>query len=227
MILSADKTFAAGVIHYLYIALFGVEFWIGRLIVFAGITILFISLFQLLLSKRKGNRVVKSGLYSKMRHPQFTGIILITFGISVIVATMGRYFPDGKFRFMSYWLLSTFGYIAIAKFEEWQLNKKLDEFRQYKKVVPFLFPIQPSRRVPEMQITLLIVGLLWIVLLFAPFSNIPLFYLTQTSQIALSLFVLGVAVTTWIVPFLVVVALYYLKKRSANDPEKKSFKTLT
>jgi protein-S-isoprenylcysteine O-methyltransferase Ste14 len=217
MILSANETFAAGFIFYLYVALFGIEFWIGRLIIFTGIAILFISLFQLLLSKRRGNKIVKSGLYSKMRHPQFTGILLITFGISVLVATMGRYFGTGKFEIMSYWLLSTFGYIAIAKFEESRLTKKLDAFRQYKKEVPFLFPIKPSKRVPEMLITILIVGLLWIVLLFAPFSNLPLFGFRVTPTIALSPFVLGLAITTWIAPFLVA-ALVYLKKSRQRFP---------
>lgn len=213
MISSADTNFAARFVKYLYVMLFGVEFWIGRLIIFVGIAILFIALFQLLLSHRRGNELVKSGLYSRMRHPQFTGIILITFGVSILVAIMGRYFSITRFKIMSYWLLSTFGYIAIAKFEEWRLTKKFgDMFCQYKEDVPFLFPIQPSKKIPEMLLTVLIVTLFWIVLLYFPFPRLTGFGFLQVLQIELSPFVLGIAIVTWIIPFLVV-ALVYLKKR--------------
>lgn len=213
MISSADTNFAAGFVHYLYVMLFGVEFLVGRLILFAGIAILFIALFQLLLSRRRGNELVKSGLYSRMRHPQFTGIILITFGISILVATMGRYFIINRFKIMSYWLLSTFGYIAIAKFEEWRLTKKFgDKFCQYKEDVPFLFPIPPSKKIPEMLLTVLTVTLFWFVLLYFPFPRLTEFGLRQNPQIELSPFVLGIAIVTWIIPFLVA-ALIYLKKR--------------
>jgi protein-S-isoprenylcysteine O-methyltransferase Ste14 len=213
MISSADTTFAAGFVYYLYVMLFGVEFWFGRLIIFVGITILFIALFQLLLSRRRGNELVRLGLYSRMRHPQFTGIILITFGISILVATMGRYFSITRFEVMSYWLLSTFGYIAIAKFEEWRLTKKFgDMFCQYKEAVPFLFPIQPSKKIPEMLLTVLTVTLFWIVLLYFPFPRLTEFGFRQVPHIELSPFVLGIALATWITPFLIA-ALIHLKKR--------------
>jgi protein-S-isoprenylcysteine O-methyltransferase Ste14 len=214
MVSTANSQFASTIALYLYIMLFGVEFWAGRLIVFSGIVILLVALVQLLLNRRKGDELICSGLYSRMRHPQFTGIILITFGLSVILAIMGRYFSITRFDAMGYWLLSAFGYICIAKFEEWRLTRKLgDRFRKYKENVPFLFPLRVSKKVPDIVLTALIVVPLWAILMYFPFPHLPQFALRQDITIELSPFVLGVAIATWISPFLVATLVYFKKSK--------------
>jgi hypothetical protein len=85
-------------------------------------------------------------------------------------------------------------------------------FCQYKEAVPFLFPIKSSKKIPEMLLTVLIVTLFWIVLLYFPFPRLLGFGFRQVIQIELSPFVWGIAIVTWITPFLVA-ALVYLKKR--------------
>ncbi len=213
MVSTDNPQFTATLIHSVYIMLFAVEFWVGRLIAFVGVAILLVALVQLLLSRRKGNELIDSGLYSRMRHPQFTGIILITFGLSFMVATMGQYWSNTRFEVMSYWLLSAFGYIAIAKFEEWRLTKKLgDCFKSYSKSVPFLFPVRLSKKIPDIVLTVLVLILFWILLLYIPFPSLPQFAPRSNRELELSPFVLGVAIATWVAPFLAAAAIY-LKKR--------------
>jgi protein-S-isoprenylcysteine O-methyltransferase Ste14 len=176
MISRADANFASRLSYNVTLMLFAEEFWIGKIIALVGVIILFVALSQLLRNRRKGVELIESGAYSWVRHPQFTGIIVITFGLSVIVATMGHYFAYTRFEVMSYWLLQVLGYIAIAKFEEWRLIKKLgDRFTRYKENVPFLFPVKSPWKIPELLFTVLIVILFWIVLLYFPFPPLPQF----------------------------------------------------
>lgn len=146
------------------------EIWVGRIIAFVGVAVLLLAAAQFLWSRYKGSGLIQSGLYSRIRHPQFTGIILITVGLTVMVATYGSYYPRNKFQDMGVWLLQVFGYIAIAKYEDWNLLKKFgDRYRQYQQKVPFLFPIKNPKRIPETLFTILIAILIWAILFTFPF----------------------------------------------------------
>jgi protein-S-isoprenylcysteine O-methyltransferase Ste14 len=146
--------------------------WVGRIIAFVGVAVLLVAAAQFLWSRIKGSGLIQSGLYSRIRHPQFTGIILITVGLIVMIATWGDYYPRSKLQDMTVWLLQVLGYIAIAKYEDWSLLKKFgDSYRQYQQNVPFLFPIKPPKRIPETLFTILIAALIWAVLFAFPFYN--------------------------------------------------------
>lgn len=149
------------------------EIWVGRIIVFIGVAVLLLAAAWFLWSRYKGIELIQSGLYSRIRHPQFTGIVIITIGLTVMVATYGNYYPRTMFQDMGVWLLQVLGYIAIAKYEDWSLLKKFgDRYRQYKQRVPFLFPIKNPKRIPETLFTILIVLLFWVILSIFPFYNL-------------------------------------------------------
>ena len=148
------------------------KIWVGRIIAFAGVSVLLVAGAQFLWSRIKGCGLIQSGLYSRIRHPQFTGIILITVGLTVMIATQGNYYPRSKFQDMTVWLLQVLGYIALAKYEDWSLLKKFgDIYRQHQQKVPFLIPIKNPKRIPETVFTILIALLIWVILLTFPFNQ--------------------------------------------------------
>jgi protein-S-isoprenylcysteine O-methyltransferase Ste14 len=146
------------------------KIWVGRIIAFVGVAVLLVAAAQFVWSRYKGCGLIQSGLYSRIRHPQFTGIILITVGLTVMIATYGSYYPRSKFQDMTVWLIQVLGYIAIAKYEDWSLLKKFGaSYRQYQQKVPFLFPIKNPKRIPETLFTISIALLIWVILLSFPF----------------------------------------------------------
>jgi protein-S-isoprenylcysteine O-methyltransferase Ste14 len=169
-LLLSDANFAKALGFNVYMMLFAKEFWVGRIIALIGVTVFLLAAGQLLRSRRKGE-FINSGLYSRVRHPQFTGIIIIAVGLTVIVATNGSYYPLTMFQVISLWLLQVLGYVAIARYEEWRLLKKLgDSYRQYRQKVPFLFPIKCPSRIPETLFTTLSAMMIWAVLLYLPYN---------------------------------------------------------
>jgi len=154
------------------IMLFAKQYWVGRIIAFIGAAVLLVAVAQFLWSRYKGIELIQSGLYSKIRHPQFTGIIILTLGLTVIVATEFTFIND-LFKNTGLWLLQVLGYISIAKYEDWTLQKKLgDKYSQYKQNVSFLFPIKKPKRIPELLYTILIALLIWLILFIFPFHLI-------------------------------------------------------
>ena len=166
-----DSNYARVVWFNVTFMLFAKEFWVGRIIAFIGVTVLLLAMAQFLWSRYKGIELVQLGVYSRIRHPQFTGIVIITIGLTVMVATNGNYFPRTMFQVMGLWLLQVLGYIAIAKYEDWSLLKKFgDRYRQHKQKVPFLFPIKNPKRIPETIFTILIALLIWVILFMVPYN---------------------------------------------------------
>ena len=152
--------------------LFAKNYWVGRIIALTGVFVLLLALAQFIWSRYKGHEIVQSGLYSKIRHPQFTGIIILTIGLTVMVAT-SRHSINALFENTGLWLLQVLGYISIAKYEDWKLLKKLgDNYRHYRQSVPFLFPIKNPKRIPEILFTILIALLIWLILLIFPYNLI-------------------------------------------------------
>jgi protein-S-isoprenylcysteine O-methyltransferase Ste14 len=167
------------------------QFMIGRAIAFSGILILLLAAGQLLWNRHKGVKLIRTGFYAKVRHPQFTGIIITVIGLNVMVFTNGSFqepipIPSTNERLLFLqnelliitllWVLQIFGYILLAKFEEWRLTKKLGEsYLEYKREVPFLFPIKSPRRIPEMLFTAFIVVLIALVFVLLPWNAIRTF----------------------------------------------------
>ena len=144
--------------------LFFSMFLVGRIIASVGLAVLLIAAVQFLLKCAKGVQLITTGAYSVVRHPQFTGIITITVGLTVMVFTLGGIRPE----IIGLWLMQILGYISIAWYEETRLLKQFGKtFREYKRDVPFIFPIKCPSRIPEILFTILIALLIcWVLLLF-------------------------------------------------------------
>jgi len=154
----------------IYVMLFAKAFWVGRAIALIGVAVLSLAATQLLWNRHKGVVLIKTGMYSVVRHPQFSGIIIITVGLTVMVLTNST---DSLFQIVRLWLIQILGYIAIARYEEWCLSRKIgEEYRQYKRKVPFLFMVKCPSRIPETLFTIFIAVLLSVVLTFFPYGLI-------------------------------------------------------
>jgi protein-S-isoprenylcysteine O-methyltransferase Ste14 len=146
---------------------------IGTIITLAGVLVFLVSLTQFLWSRHKGNKLVHSGLYSKIRHPQFTGIIIITFGLTLLAKGYDNANSVIRLGTNDLWLIQVLGYIAIAKYEDWKLQKEArNDYQKYRQNVSFMFPIKPPRKIPETVLTILIAITLWLILLFVYVLNI-------------------------------------------------------
>ena len=100
---------------------------------FAAGFIIFLVAFIQFFTKRK-ERLVKTGLYSKVRHPQYLGII---------IATLGFTFTSERPMAWIAWLNLTFLYLLLANIEEENLQRKYGEEIQmrYWQRVPFIIPL--------------------------------------------------------------------------------------
>ena len=148
-------------------------FIVGRIIALIGTVVLILAAAQLLWSRHKGIALIKTGTYSIVRHPQFTGIIIIAVGLTVMVLTNST---SSLFQMAGLWFFQILGYIALAKYEEWRLTKKFgDGYRQYKQKVPFLFPVKSPSRIPETLFTIFMAVLIFVVLLFLPYDLIRIY----------------------------------------------------
>jgi protein-S-isoprenylcysteine O-methyltransferase Ste14 len=157
----------------LYVMFVSKTFLVGRIIALIGVVVLFIAAAQLLWNRHKGLGLINTGAYAVVRHPQFTGIIITTIGLTVMVMTNVGY--GSPIQFAGLWLIQVLGYVAIAKYEDWRLSKKFGEtYQQYKEKVPFLFPIKGNRHIPEILLTILITLLITVILMLFPYNLIRL-----------------------------------------------------
>ncbi|MGV9142233.1 MAG: methyltransferase family protein, partial [Promethearchaeota archaeon] len=105
------------------------------------------SIYSLIYSVRRKGQLIITGLYKYIRHPQYFGIIIATFSL-----TLGSLFtPSVRYLFLplfsphqfilSLWVFMTLIYIFLARIEEKLLKKSYGkEFLKYKLSVPFFFP---------------------------------------------------------------------------------------
>jgi len=143
---------------------------VGRIIAIAGVIIFLLAALQFLEERAKGTRLIKTGLYSLVRHPQYFGIIIITIGLNVMVLTLNNR-PEPIFL----WLVQVAGYIILAKYEEKHFEKEFaEQFRRYKATVSFMFPIKCPSKIPEIPFTLLIAVTIAFVFLTFPFNLLRL-----------------------------------------------------
>lgn len=114
----------------------GMLLFLGTCLFPLGLVIFTVALIQLLRGK---GRLLTSGLYSVIRHPQYLGIIL---------ATLGFTFFELEVKLMSLitWIMLVFAYVWLARREETGLQEKYgEEFIAYKRRVSFILPL-PTRR---------------------------------------------------------------------------------
>jgi len=87
-------------------------------------------------SKGEG-KLVKDGIYAYIRHPQYTGFILMTLGLLIHWATI---------PLMVMWPLPILQYYRLARKEERDMEDEFgDEYREYKEKVP-MFILYPQDR---------------------------------------------------------------------------------
>jgi len=86
------------------------------------------------------DKLVTTGLYTRIRHPQYVGFLLITLGLNVQWLTIIT---------IVLWPLLALLYYRLAKTEDKEMEAKFgDEFRKYKQKVPMFIP-RLKRKLPE------------------------------------------------------------------------------
>lgn len=161
-------------------------FLVGRIVAIIGLILLLIACIQWIIYHNRKVGLFKTGLYGKVRHPQFTGIIIVTLGLTIMTMTWSSpLFPQNGgvslvvFKWAGLWLLQVFGYIGIAKFEDWWLSKKFkEEHLEYKKETPLLYPIRNPKKIPELAFTIIITLIIFAIIVLLPYELIG-FYSSQ------------------------------------------------
>jgi len=122
--------------------------------VIAGLGFL-LSLAALTTMLRKRGRLLTSGLYGKVRHPQYLGFIVMAWGVSA-VSVIWRHFGDLQFApdvsgyLLNYWVVVALAHVVLAYLEEqYLLRTHAQEYKEYKERVPFLFPVHHPKRIPQ------------------------------------------------------------------------------
>jgi len=87
------------------------------------------------------DKIVADGVYKHVRHPQYLGILLATFGMILF-----QFSPIS----LALWPVLVIIYYRLAKKEEKKCEDKLgEEYRQYKRMVPMFIPFTFIRRTRE------------------------------------------------------------------------------
>jgi len=151
---------------------------LGRIITVIGFVLFLIALLQFI--KHRG-QLRKSGFYSVVRHPQYLSLIIMAYGISVMAKETGwgiggmlsnsnlwgwfMHIPVlGWWLLVFPWLAMVVGYVLLALFEESQLIKANEQYIQYRKEVPCIFPVPHKSRKQEVFLSVVIVVVMWFVL---------------------------------------------------------------
>ena len=77
-------------------------------------------------------KLVTTGIYARIRHPQYTGFLLLTLGMNLEWTTI--------FTFLL-WPILVIVYYRLAKTEDKEVEEQFgEEFRKYKRTVPMFLP---------------------------------------------------------------------------------------
>jgi len=99
-------------------------------IIFFGLYIMYKGWMRI--HKAPADKLVTEGVYDHVRHPQYSGLFLVTVGFLI-------QWPSLTILVM--WPLLTYAYYKLAKREEKELEKQFgDEFSKYKRRVPAFVP---------------------------------------------------------------------------------------
>ncbi len=103
---------------------------IGTSIIFTGFYIMYKG--WMLIHDARGERLVTEGIYAYARHPQYTGIFLITVGFLIQWPSIPT---------LAMWPILIFAYYKLAKREETEIEQEFGhKFLDYKKRVPAFIP---------------------------------------------------------------------------------------
>jgi len=81
---------------------------------------------------RAKGKLVTTGIYEHVRHPQYLGFLLLTLGMNMLWVTLST---------LLLWPILAILYYRLAKEEDKELEEKFgEEYRNYKRAVPMLIP---------------------------------------------------------------------------------------
>jgi protein-S-isoprenylcysteine O-methyltransferase Ste14 len=125
-----DNHFTIGLLYFV----FPVQTLMPLAIVLSitGILIFLVGALQIYTAKSRKSGMVKTGVYSKLRHPQYTGLTVFCIGI---LLTWGR-----LISFFAFFLMLFLYYFLARKEEKICLKQFGKDYRDYMKTSYFLFP---------------------------------------------------------------------------------------
>lgn len=136
----------------IYLLFFSPRLMFGRVVAIIGFVVFLAACFQFL---RGHGRLITSGLYSVVRHPQYFGIIVMTLGISVMSM---QYTMGASPEVMYAWLFQVCGYVLLAGYEERHLLIEYGkEYQQYRHKVSFIFPALNSSSEPLLSLIIALI----------------------------------------------------------------------
>ena len=98
-------------------------------------------------------QLIRIGPYKYVRHPQYLGVIIITFGMTLIAFQTSPIFNFSLGYLNAYtvllyiWIGEILAYIVLAKIEEFALKAKYgDDFIEYCNHVAFMIPFFKLKR---------------------------------------------------------------------------------
>jgi protein-S-isoprenylcysteine O-methyltransferase Ste14 len=81
---------------------------------------------------RAKGKLVTTGIYGHIRHPQYLGFLLLTLGMNILWVTIST---------LLLWPILAILYYRLAKEEDKELEERFgEEYRKYKRTVPMLIP---------------------------------------------------------------------------------------
>ena len=107
--------------------------------------VIFLSALISQLARRKG--LIQKGPYRYVRHPQYLGIIIMTFGLTMICLNTDPVFPfntglnNSIMWVVSIWIIEALAYLLLAEIEDLYLKSKYKgTYLEYKNAVAFMIP---------------------------------------------------------------------------------------
>jgi protein-S-isoprenylcysteine O-methyltransferase Ste14 len=146
------------------------------IVIVVGLVLVLYAAIYLRLHKRDG--LVVTGPYRYIRHPQYTGLLLFTLGLTtwsywLLSVTRGIGWLTREWT-ISLWYAELFAYIVLAVIEESYLSKAFNgDYNVYKRRVPFLLPLGKASRY-DLPLTLLIFSLVLIGLIHLELPTLPI-----------------------------------------------------
>lgn len=105
--------------------------YVGPVLIAIGLGIFFLCAFQVYSAKLLKKGVVKRGLYSYVRHPQYLGFSIAGLGLLL-------YWP--RFFILIAFITMLFIYYLLARNEQWRMERKYgDSYRSYMERIPGMF----------------------------------------------------------------------------------------
>ncbi|TFG19795.1 MAG: hypothetical protein EU533_06520 [Promethearchaeota archaeon] len=120
------------------------DFYFGTVIAFFGLGLYLYCLIYQLIHRKK---LIQTGPYRIIRHPQYLSLIILISGLTAISFQTTPITISDPYDRYSYlivfiiWIVEVLAYITLAKMEEISLKARYgQDFMKYIKKVPFMYP---------------------------------------------------------------------------------------